>query len=98
MFPLGVRLGHGRSNFLKLEDTSNSGKRFREEVIDGRTSTMKNAFHGQLIQVIIIAAPRPPGFRPRAWARHGQATFARNPKHTHILFFFYPTHSHVLTS
>ena len=93
---LGVRLGHGRSGFLKPEDASSSGKRFREEVIDGRTSTMKNAFHGQLIQVIIIAAPHPLAFRPRPWARRGQATFARNPKHAHILF--YPPRSIVLTN
>ena len=42
MFPLGLRLEEGKSSFLKPEDASDSGKRFREEVIDGRSSTMKN--------------------------------------------------------
>ena len=42
MFPLGLRLEEGKSSFLKPEDTSGSGKRFREDVIDGRSSTMKN--------------------------------------------------------
>ena len=42
MFPLGLRLEEGKSSFLKPEDASGSGKRFREEVIDGRSSTMKN--------------------------------------------------------
>ena len=45
MFPSEVRLEHGKSIFLKPEDASGSGKRFHEEVIDGRVSTVKKAFH-----------------------------------------------------
>ena len=45
MFSSEVRLEHGKSIFLKPEDASSSGKRFHEEVIDGRVSTVKKAFH-----------------------------------------------------
>ncbi|CBI17928.3 hypothetical protein PVL29_008317 [Vitis rotundifolia] len=74
MFPLGLRLEQGKSSFLKPEDASGSGKRFREEVIDGRASTVKNAFHGQPMQATVAAAPHPPAIRPRVRARRGQAT------------------------
>ncbi|KAL6338586.1 hypothetical protein AAG906_021301 [Vitis piasezkii] len=64
-------VGAGKSSFLKPEDASGSGKRFREEVIDGRAST---AFHGHPMQATIAAAPHPPAIRPRVRARRGQAT------------------------
>lgn len=48
MFPLGLRLEQGKSSFLKPEDASGSGKRFREDVIDGRASTVKNVSFSSL--------------------------------------------------
>ena len=45
MFPSEMRLEHGKNIFLKPEDAYGSGKRLHEEVIDGRASTVKKAFH-----------------------------------------------------
>ncbi|XP_061369072.1 transcription factor UNE12-like isoform X1 [Gastrolobium bilobum] len=56
---------------LKPEDASGSGKRFRDDVIDGRA---QNVFHGQPMPTSIPAAPHPPAMRPRVRARRGQAT------------------------
>ncbi|KAJ6736180.1 TRANSCRIPTION FACTOR BHLH83-RELATED [Salix viminalis] len=68
-FPLGLSLEQGKGGFLKPEEASGSGKRFRDEIVDGRA---KNVFHGQPMPTTI--APHPPSMRPRVRARRGQAT------------------------
>ena len=40
VFPLGLSLDQGKGGFLKPEGASGSGKRY--EVVDGRTSSVKN--------------------------------------------------------
>lgn len=42
VFPLGLSLEQGKAGFLKPEEASGSGKRFRDDVVDGRASTVKN--------------------------------------------------------
>ena len=42
VFPLGLSLEQGKGGFLKPEEASGSGKRFRDDVVDGRASSMKN--------------------------------------------------------
>ncbi|KAK0580788.1 hypothetical protein LWI29_006281 [Acer saccharum] len=74
VFPLGLSLEQGKGGFLKPEEASGSGKRFREEFIDGRASTVKNVFHGQPMSTPVASAPQPPAMRPRVRARRGQAT------------------------
>ncbi|XP_021898024.1 transcription factor UNE12 isoform X1 [Carica papaya] len=74
VFPLGLSLEQGKGGFLKPEDASGSGKRFRDDVVDGRGSSVKNVFHGQPMPTTVPAAPHPPVMRPRVRARRGQAT------------------------
>ncbi|XVF80889.1 hypothetical protein PTKIN_Ptkin15bG0111300 [Pterospermum kingtungense] len=74
IFPLGLSLDQGKGGFLKPEDASGSGKRFRDEVVDGRASSVKNVFHGQPMPATVAVAPHPPTMRPRVRARRGQAT------------------------
>ncbi|KAF5738886.1 transcription factor UNE12-like [Tripterygium wilfordii] len=78
VFPLGLSLdqgkGGGGGGFLKPEDASGSGKRFRDEVVDGRASSGRNVFQGQPIHTTMAVAPHPPTMRPRVRARRGQAT------------------------
>nr|WIE96053.1 basic helix-loop-helix transcription factor [Loropetalum chinense var. rubrum] len=75
VFPLGLSLDQGKTTgFLKPDEASGSGKRFREEVVDGRASTVKNAYHGQPLPNTAAAVPHPPAIRPRVRARRGQAT------------------------
>ncbi|KAJ9172032.1 hypothetical protein P3X46_015322 [Hevea brasiliensis] len=73
-FPLGLSLDQGKGGFLKPDEASGSGKRFRDEVVDGRATTVKNVFHGQPMPTTLAAAPHPPTMRPRVRARRGQAT------------------------
>ncbi|XWS31494.1 hypothetical protein CRYUN_Cryun23aG0081000 [Craigia yunnanensis] len=73
-FPLGMRLDQGKGGFLKPEEASGSGKRFRDEIVDGRASSVKNVFHCQPMPATVAAAPHPPAMRPRVRARRGQAT------------------------
>ncbi|KDP21374.1 hypothetical protein JCGZ_21845 [Jatropha curcas] len=73
-FPLGLSLDQGKGGFLKPEEASGSSKRFRDEVVDGRATAMKNVFHGQPMPTTVAAAPHPPTMRPRVRARRGQAT------------------------
>ena len=42
VFPLGLSLEQGKGGFLKPEEASGSGKRFRDDVVDARASSMKN--------------------------------------------------------
>nr|WKE35169.1 basic helix-loop-helix family protein [Rosa persica] len=74
VFPLGLSLEQGKAGFLKPEEASGSGKRFRDDVVDSRASSVKNVFHGQPISSTVAAAPHPPAMRPRVRARRGQAT------------------------
>ncbi|KAB2022805.1 hypothetical protein ERO13_D07G214500v2 [Gossypium hirsutum] len=75
VFPLGLSLEQGKGGFLKQEEASGSGKRFREGVVDGRTASVKNVFHGQpMAGAVAAAAAHPPAMRPRVRARRGQAT------------------------
>ncbi|XP_041008038.1 transcription factor UNE12-like [Juglans microcarpa x Juglans regia] len=74
VFPLGLSLDQGKGGFLKPEEASGSGKRFRDDLVDGRASSMKNVFHGQPMSTTVSAAPHPPTMRPRVRARRGQAT------------------------
>ncbi|KAK2455442.1 basic helix-loop-helix (bHLH) DNA-binding superfamily protein [Trifolium repens] len=71
VYHLGLSLDQGKGGFLKPDDASGSGKRFREDVVDTRP---KNTFHGQPIPTTVPAAPHPPAMRPRVRARRGQAT------------------------
>ncbi|MBA0822363.1 hypothetical protein Goarm_019169, partial [Gossypium armourianum] len=71
----GLSLEQGKGGFLKQEEASGSGKRFREGVVDGRTASVKNVFHGQpMAGAVAAAAAHPPAMRPRVRARRGQAT------------------------
>ncbi|ONH93442.1 hypothetical protein PRUPE_8G232600 [Prunus persica] len=74
VFPLGLSLEQGKAGFLKPEEASGSGKRFRDDMVDSRGSSVKNVFHGQPISNSVAAAPHPPAMRPRVRARRGQAT------------------------
>ncbi|KAK3193648.1 hypothetical protein Dsin_024958 [Dipteronia sinensis] len=80
MLQLGSSDGSGHLSALgggfhgQPEEASGSGKRFREEFIDGRASTVKNVFHGQPMSTPVASAPQPPAMRPRVRARRGQAT------------------------
>ncbi|XP_050367070.1 transcription factor UNE12-like isoform X1 [Argentina anserina] len=74
VFPLGLSLEQGKAGFLKPEEASGSEKRFRDDVVDCRASSVKNVFHGQPISSTVAAAPHPPAMRPRVRARRGQAT------------------------
>ncbi|KAK3036877.1 hypothetical protein RJ639_031495 [Escallonia herrerae] len=73
-FPLGLSLEQGKGGFLKMEDASGSGKRFRDDVVDSRGSSMRAGYHGQTIPNTVPAMPHPPAIRPRVRARRGQAT------------------------
>lgn len=42
VFPLGLSLDQGKGGFFKPEEASGSGKRLRNEVVDGRASSVKN--------------------------------------------------------
>ncbi|GLU07630.1 hypothetical protein SLE2022_245820 [Rubroshorea leprosula] len=76
VFPLGLSLDQGKGGLFKPEEASGSGKRFRDEVVDGRAAaaSVKNVFHGQPMSATVVAAPHPPTMRPRVRARRGQAT------------------------
>ncbi|TYI15917.1 hypothetical protein ES332_A08G220100v1 [Gossypium tomentosum] len=76
VFPLGLSLDQGKSGgFLKPEEgSSGSSRRFRDEVVDGRASSVKNVFHGSPMPATIAPSPHPPTMRPRVRARRGQAT------------------------
>lgn len=71
VYQLGLSLDQGKGGFLKPDDASGSGKRFREEIVDTRP---KNTFHAQPVPTTVAAAPHPPSMRPRVRARRGQAT------------------------
>ncbi|KAJ8749501.1 hypothetical protein K2173_025696 [Erythroxylum novogranatense] len=72
-FPLGLSLEQGKGAFMKPEEASGSGKRFRDDVVDGRGAAVNNVFHGQPTPTV-GTAPHPPAMRPRVRARRGQAT------------------------
>ncbi|KAL9331820.1 hypothetical protein ACSQ67_001430 [Phaseolus vulgaris] len=71
VYQLGLSLDQGKGGFMKPEEASASGKRYRDDVVDGRA---KNVFHGQPMPPTMPAAPHPPAIRPRVRARRGQAT------------------------
>lgn len=72
-FPLGLSLEHGKGGFLKMDDASGSGKRFRDDVVDSRVSS--SGFQGQQMANTVQTTPNPPAARPtRVRARRGQAT------------------------
>ncbi|KAF7804691.1 transcription factor UNE12 [Senna tora] len=71
VYQLGLSLEQGKGGYFKPEDASGSGKRFRDDVVDGRA---KNVFHGQSMPTTMPIAPHPPTMRPRVRARRGQAT------------------------
>ncbi|KAJ6938646.1 hypothetical protein NC651_005168 [Populus alba x Populus x berolinensis] len=70
-FPLGLSLEQGKGGFLKPEEASGSGNRFRDDIVDGR---VRNVFHGQPMPTTVTAATHAPTMRPRVRARRGQAT------------------------
>lgn len=53
-FPLGLSLEQGKGGFLKPEEASGSGKRFRDDVIDGRAVTVKNVSDSFLNFVLLV--------------------------------------------
>ncbi|XP_076909046.1 transcription factor UNE12-like [Bidens hawaiensis] len=76
-FPLGLSLEHGKGGggggFLKMDDASGSGKRFRDDVVDSRVSAA--GFQAQPMANTVQPPPNPPTVRPtRVRARRGQAT------------------------
>nr|QJQ51233.1 bHLH transcription factor bHLH26.1 [Gardenia jasminoides] len=76
-FPLGLSLEQGKAGgFVKMEEASGSGKRFRDDVVDGRpaASSVRPGFHGQPLPTTVPVVPHPPTIRPRVRARRGQAT------------------------
>ncbi|KVH94343.1 hypothetical protein Ccrd_003595 [Cynara cardunculus var. scolymus] len=58
-FPLGLSLEHGKGGFLKMDDASGSGKRFRDDVVDSRVSSS-----GQPMPNTVQTTPNPPTVRP----------------------------------
>uniref|UniRef100_A0A5B6YPN7 Putative transcription factor UNE12-like n=1 Tax=Davidia involucrata TaxID=16924 RepID=A0A5B6YPN7_DAVIN len=76
VFPLALSLDQGKPGFMKVDDASGSGKRFRDDVVDSRaaSSSVKTALHGQPMPSTVAAVPHPPAIRPRVRARRGQAT------------------------
>ena len=42
VFPLGLSLEQGKGGFLKLKEASSSDKRFSDDIVDGKASSMKN--------------------------------------------------------
>ncbi|XP_027350394.1 transcription factor UNE12-like isoform X3 [Abrus precatorius] len=74
VYQLGLSLDQGKGGFMKPEDASASGKRFRDDVVDGRAKNVIPVFHGQPMPTTMPAAPHPPAIRPRVRARRGQAT------------------------
>ncbi|PPS05888.1 hypothetical protein GOBAR_AA14757 [Gossypium barbadense] len=72
----GDGANQGKSGgFLKPEEGSGgSSRRFRDEVVDGRASSVKNVFHGSPMPATVAPSPHPPTMRPRVRARRGQAT------------------------
>ncbi|KAE8729880.1 Transcription factor bHLH7 [Hibiscus syriacus] len=74
VFPLGLSLDQGKGGFLKPDEASGSSKRFRDEVVDGRASSVKNIFHCSPMPANVAPSPHPPTMRPRVRARRGQAT------------------------
>ncbi|CAK9157314.1 unnamed protein product [Ilex paraguariensis] len=74
VFPLGLSLEQGKGGFVKMDEASGSGKRFRDDVVDSRVSSLKPGFHGQPMPSPVPAMPHPPAMRPRVRARRGQAT------------------------
>ncbi|KAL2554430.1 Transcription factor UNE12 [Forsythia ovata] len=74
-FPLGLSLEQGRGGFMKMDDSSGSGNRFRDDVVDSRaSSSLKGGFHGSPMSTRVPSMPNPPAMRPRVRARRGQAT------------------------
>lgn len=73
-FPLGLSLEQGKGGFLKMDEASGSGKRFRDDIVDNRPSSVRPGFHGQPMPSTVPAMPHPPAIRPRVRARRGQAT------------------------
>ncbi|KFK42664.1 hypothetical protein AALP_AA1G023700 [Arabis alpina] len=77
MFPLGLSLDQGKGHgFLKPDGVlGTSVKRYQDDVVDNRCSSMKPVYHGQP-----MTQPAPPmphqqsTIRPRVRARRGQAT------------------------
>ncbi|XP_058105458.1 transcription factor UNE12 isoform X2 [Magnolia sinica] len=74
VFPLGLSLEQGKGGFLKPEEESGSGKRFREDGAEAAKASGKMTFHGQATIGVVAVAPHPPPIRPRVRARRGQAT------------------------
>ncbi|XP_010522761.1 PREDICTED: transcription factor UNE12 [Tarenaya hassleriana] len=76
IFPLGLSLEQGKGpGFLKPDEPHGSGKRFPDEIVDNRCSSMKPVFLGQPMPQPAPTAPHPPSaIRPRVRARRGQAT------------------------
>ncbi|KAE8708139.1 Transcription factor bHLH7 [Hibiscus syriacus] len=74
VFPLGLSLDQGKGGVLKPEEASGSSKRFRDEDVDGRASSVKSVFHGSPMPATVAPSPHPPTMRPRVRARRGQAT------------------------
>ncbi|KZV21183.1 hypothetical protein F511_25953 [Dorcoceras hygrometricum] len=74
-FPLGLSLEHGKGGFMKMDDASGSGKRFRDDGLSsGTSSSVKSGFHGQQMLNTGPPGPQQPAVRPRVRARRGQAT------------------------
>ncbi|CAA2962270.1 transcription factor UNE12 [Olea europaea subsp. europaea] len=74
-FPLGLSLEQGKGGFMKMDDASGSGKRFRDNVVDSRAaSSVKAGFRGQPMPSMAPSMPHSPAIRPRVRARRGQAT------------------------
>ncbi|KAF3774223.1 Transcription factor [Nymphaea thermarum] len=87
IFPLGLSLDQGKGGFMKPEEASGSGKRFRDDAeVKSLPSAVKSTattdsgqgiapcqpFHAQTATSAPV--PHPPAVRPRVRARRGQAT------------------------
>jgi len=43
-FPLGLSLEQGKGGFLKPEEASGSGNRFRDDIVDGRVRNVSESY------------------------------------------------------
>ncbi|KAM7496031.1 hypothetical protein LguiA_020445 [Lonicera macranthoides] len=78
-FPLGLSLeqgkgGGGGGGFLKMDEDTGGGRRFRDDVVDSRGSSVRTGFNAQPMSSTVPTMPHPPAIRPRVRARRGQAT------------------------
>lgn len=56
VYQLGLSLDQGKGGFLKPEDASGSGKRFRDDVVDGRPKNVRTRFSFLLLFSLFVSS------------------------------------------